>query len=164
MLGLCLTLALPIQAQAATTNDMTQPMTETVTTEFSDTIGDCIEAMPSLGEVAMTYASQYEGNKYVYGGTDLENGIDCSGFVMKIYEEFGYSLPHSSSALRSVGEEVDVDDMQPGDIICFSGHVALYAGDGQMLHASNSKPYPAGGIKYSEVWYDKIITVRRLTA
>ena len=102
MLGLCLTLALPIQAQAATTNDMTQPMTETVTTEFSDTIGDCIEAMPSLGEVVMEYASQFEGNRYVYGGTDLENGIDCSGFVMKIYEDFGYSLPHSSSALRSV--------------------------------------------------------------
>lgn len=141
---------------------MTQPLTETVNTEISDAIEDCIDTMPTSGDIVMEYASQYEGNRYVYGGTDLENGIDCSGFVMRIYEQFGYDLPHSSSALRSVGEEVDADDMQPGDIICYAGHVALYAGDGEMLHASNSKPYPKGGIKYSDVEYGKIITVRRI--
>ena len=68
---------MPVHAQAATTNDMTQPLTETVTTDISDTIEDCIETMPALGDVVMEYASQYEGNKYVYGVTDLDNGIDC---------------------------------------------------------------------------------------
>lgn len=155
---------MPVQAQAFTNDDITQPLTETVTMEVSDTLEECIETRMTSGELVVNYASQYEGNKYVYGGTDLENGIDCSGFVMEIYEQFGYDLPHSSSALRSVGESVEVEDMQPGDIICYSGHVGLYAGDGEMIHASNSKPYPEGGIKYSDVDYGKILTVRRIDA
>lgn len=155
---------MPVQAQAATNDDITQNPEEIVGTEIACTTDLFAEELPSLGDLMMEYASQFEGNRYVYGGTDLENGIDCSGFVMKIYEQFGYDLPHSSSALRSVGESVDADEMQPGDIICYSGHVGLYVGDGEMLHASNSKPYPKGGIKYSEVEYDKIITVRRIAA
>lgn len=116
----------------------------------------------NFGACVIEYAAQFEGNRYVWGGTDLENGIDCSGFVMRVYEEFGYDLPHSSAAQRSVGYEVGVDDMQLGDIVCYSGHVGLYAGDGQIINASNSAPYPRGGIKYSDVNYSKILTVRRL--
>lgn len=115
-----------------------------------------------FGACVIEYAAQFEGNCYVWGGTDIENGIDCSGFVMRVYEEFGYDLPHSSAAQRSVGYEVGVDEMQLGDIVCYDGHVGLYAGDGQIINASNSAPYPRGGIKYSDVNYSKILTVRRL--
>lgn len=115
-----------------------------------------------FGACVIAYAAQFEGNKYVWGGTDLENGIDCSGFVMRVYEEFGYELPHSSAAQQSVGYAVSVDEMELGDIVCYPGHVGLYAGDGQIINASNSAPYPRGGIKYSDVNYSKIVAVRRL--
>ena len=68
---------------------------------------------------------KFVGNPYVYGGTSLTNGTDCSGFVMSVYAHFGVSLPHSSSALRSVGYGVSTSNMQPGDIVCYSGHVAI---------------------------------------
>lgn len=76
----------------------------------------------SNGQAVVNYASQFVGNPYVYGGSSLTNGTDCSGFVMSVYAQFGISLPHSSSAMRSVGYGVSTSDMQPGDIICYSGH------------------------------------------
>lgn len=82
----------------------------------------------SNGQAVVNYASQFVGNPYVYGGSSLTNGTDCSGFVMSVYAQFGISLPHSSSAMRSVGYGVSTSDMQPGDIICYSGHVAIYCG------------------------------------
>ncbi len=105
---------------------------------------------------------QYIGNPYVYGGTSLTKGIDCSGFTMRIYEAFGYSLPRTSYAQRSVGREVKYADAQPGDIVCYSGHVGIYIGGGYIVHASNSKPYPRGGIKVNKATYRSILTVRRI--
>ena len=113
----------------------------------------------SNGQAVVDYACQFVGNPYVYGGSSLTNGTDCSGFVMSVYAQFGISLPHSSSALRSVGYGVSVDDMQPGDIICYSGHVAIYSGGNTIVHASN----PSTGIKYtSPANYKTILAVRRI--
>ena len=113
----------------------------------------------SNGQAVVDYACQFVGNPYVYGGSSLTNGADCSGFVMSVYAQFGISLPHSSSALRSVGYGVSVDDMQPGDIICYSGHVAIYCGGNTIVHASN----PSTGIKYtSPANYKTILAVRRI--
>lgn len=113
----------------------------------------------SNGQAVVNYACQFVGNPYVYGGTSLTNGADCSGFVMSVYAAFGIGLPHSSSGMRSVGYEVSTSEMQPGDIICYSGHVAIYVGNDTIVHAST----PATGIKYtSPAAYKSIICVRRI--
>ena len=113
----------------------------------------------SNGQAVVNYAAQFVGNPYVYGGSSLTNGADCSGFIMSVYAAFGISLPHSSSALRSVGYGVSVDQIQPGDIVCYSGHVGIYAGNNTLLHASS----PSSGIKYtSPITYREILAVRRI--
>ena len=113
----------------------------------------------SNGQAVVNYAAQFAGNPYVYGGSSLTNGADCSGFVMSVYQAFGISLPHSSSALRSVGYGVSLDAIQPGDIVCYSGHVGIYAGNNTLLHASS----PSTGIKYtSPVTYREILAIRRI--
>ena len=110
------------------------------------------------GQAVADYACQFIGNPYVYGGTSLTNGADCSGFVMSVYAAFGIGLPHSSSGMRSVGYEVSQDAMQPGDIVCYSGHVGIYVGNGTIVNASTE----ATGIKYTNAYYRSIITVRRI--
>ena len=111
------------------------------------------------GQDVVNYAKQFVGNPYVYGGTSLTNGADCSGFIMSVYAAFGQNLPHSSSALRGVGYEVSTSDMQPGDIICYDGHAAIYVGGDTVVHASNQET----GIKYtSPANYRSIVTVRRI--
>ena len=112
-----------------------------------------------MGKAVVEYALQFVGNPYVFGGTSLTDGIDCSGFVMKVYENFGVTLPHSSKADRTEGYAVEsLEDALPGDLICYSGHVALYMGNDQIVHASNSKT----GIIVSKVNYRTILAIRRI--
>ncbi|MBR2530530.1 MAG: C40 family peptidase [Lachnospiraceae bacterium] len=112
-----------------------------------------------LGSSVANYALQFVGNPYVYGGTSLTNGTDCSGFTMGVYRNFGVSLPHSSGAQRAVGYGVgSLAEAQPGDLICYSGHVGLYIGGGQIVHASTAKT----GIKVSNAGYRNILAIRRI--
>lgn len=112
-----------------------------------------------MGVAVAEYAVQFVGNPYKWGGTSLTDGADCSGFVMSVYANFGVSLPHSSSADRKQGYAVDsLENAQPGDLICYSGHVALYIGDGNIVHASTSKT----GIIISKADYKKILAIRRI--
>lgn len=112
-----------------------------------------------MGAEVAEYALQFVGNPYVYGGTSLTEGADCSGFVMSVYANFGVKLPHSSSADRKQGYAVDgLENARPGDLICYSGHVGIYIGDSQIVHASNKKT----GIKVSNADYRKILAIRRI--
>ena len=116
----------------------------------------------SLGQQIADMGCNYIGNKYVYGGNSLTNGIDCSGFVQQIHRKFGISTPRTSGALRSGGKSVSYADRMPGDVICYSGHVAIYIGNNKIVHASNSAPYPKGGIKItSPANYRTVLAVRR---
>ncbi|MCD7726622.1 MAG: SH3 domain-containing protein [Clostridiales bacterium] len=113
----------------------------------------------STGADVAKFALQFVGNPYVYGGSSLTNGTDCSGFVMSVYSNFGVSLPHSSSADRSVGATVNgLENAQAGDIICYSGHVGIYIGNGQIVHASTERT----GIIVSNANYRSILSIRRI--
>lgn len=114
----------------------------------------------SSGSSVVDYATQFVGNPYVWGGTSLTSGADCSGFVQSVYSNFGISLPRTSYEQQNAGTEVSYSDAQPGDLICYGGHVAIYMGNGQIVHASNAKD----GIKISDnAAYRTILSVRRLT-
>ncbi len=111
-----------------------------------------------LGKKIAKYACQYIGNPYVYGGTSLTNGADCSGFTYRVYKDFGYTLSRTSAAQQNNGKAVQYKDAQPGDLICYDGHVGLYIGGGYIVHASN----PSSGIKVSKATYRTIVAVRRI--
>ena len=106
----------------------------------------------------VAYAKRFIGNPYVYGGTSLTRGTDCSGFVMGVYKHFGVSLPRTSYSMRRVGKAVSYRDIQPGDIVCYSGHVGIYAGNGKIVNAIDEQR----GINLSNATYKKIITIRRI--
>ncbi len=112
----------------------------------------------SKGQQIANYACQFIGNPYVPGGTSLTEGADCSGFVWRVYKDFGYSVPRTSYSLRSYGTEVSYSDAQPGDVVCYAGHVGLYIGNGQIVHASTQKT----GIKITNATYKEILSVRRI--
>ena len=110
------------------------------------------------GQAVVDYACQFIGNPYVWGGTSLTNGADCSGFVQSVYAHFGVNLPRTSSEMRSAGRGVSYSEALPGDIICYDGHVGIYMGDGQIVNAINSRK----GIGILPATYKGILTVRRL--
>lgn len=113
----------------------------------------------SSSSSVVDYATQFVGNPYVWGGTSLTNGADCSGFVQSVYNNFGVSLPRTSYEQQNAGREVSYSEAQPGDLICYGGHVAIYMGNGKIVHASNSRD----GIKISDnAAYRTILSVRRL--
>ncbi len=141
--------------EAARASQSTQQAATTQTTVTDYAVGEGSE----LGVAVAEYALQFVGNPYKWGGTSLTDGADCSGFVLSVYANFGVSLPHSSKADRSQGSAVDgLENAQPGDLICYSGHVALYIGNGQIVHAANSKK----GIIVSNADYKKILAIRRI--
>lgn len=129
-------------------------------TSYTSTINNAPGS--DLGKKIANFACQYIGNPYVMGGTSLTGGADCSGFTYRVYSEFGYSLPRTSYQQRNAGTGVGYENAQPGDLICYDGHVAIYIGGGLIVHASNSSPYPAGGIKISQAGYRTILSVRRI--
>ncbi len=126
-------------------------------TQFNTSIIDNASGSEN-GKKLAKYACQFIGNPYVSGGTSLTNGADCSGFVYRLYSDFNYSVARTSYQLRSEGKEVAYADAQPGDIICYDGHVGIYVGGGYIVHASTAKT----GIKVSNANYRTILSVRRV--
>ena len=112
----------------------------------------------AIGKEVAIYACGFVGNPYVLGGTSLTNGADCSGFVQSVYKAFGYNIPRTSYQQRSAGKAVSYAEAQPGDLICYAGHVAMYIGNGRIVHASSAKT----GIKYGYATYRQILAVRRI--
>lgn len=149
-------------AQEAAAKAAAQKAASSKSNTGSDSASETVYATGSgseLGKSVANFACQFVGNPYVWGGTSLTEGADCSGFVMSVYNNFGVSLPHSSSADRNVGSAVNgLENAQPGDIICYSGHVAIYIGNGQIVHASTAKT----GIIISNASYRSILSIRRI--
>lgn len=132
---------------------------------FSSSSGSSSDSSVSIpssgsasGQAIANYACQFIGNPYVAGGTSLTDGADCSGFVWRVFKDKGYSVPRTSWELRSVGREVSYSDAQPGDIVCYAGHVGIYIGNGNIVHAST----PKSGIKITTATYKTILSVRRV--
>ena len=115
-------------------------------------------AKSGMGQAIVDYACQFIGNPYVWGGTSLTNGADCSGFVQSVFAHFGISLPRTTWDMEHVGTAVSYDQAIPGDIILYDGHVGIYMGNGQIVNAINS----AKGIGILPATYTNIVTIRRL--
>lgn len=109
-------------------------------------------------EEVVNFATQFVGNPYVYGGTSLTNGADCSGFVMSVYKNFGYSLPRTTWGMETSGVAVSADEILPGDLVLYEGHVGIYMGDGNIVHARNSRC----GITTNNMDYQTVKTIRRI--
>ena len=129
-----------------------------LTTALGGTASD--EGGCGKGQQVANFALQFVGNPYVWGGTSLTHGADCSGFVMSVYKHFGKKLPHSSAAQRRYGKKVrSLKEARAGDVICYSGHVAIYLGNRRIVHASSRKT----GIKVSpDAAYRRIVSIRRM--
>ena len=117
-----------------------------------------VQGQAATGQAVIDYACQFIGNPYVWGGTSLTEGADCSGFVQSVYAHFGISLPRTTWDMESVGYAVSYEEALPGDLILYDGHVGLYMGDGNIVNAMNE----ADGIGICSATYTNIITVRRV--
>lgn len=136
---------------------VTPEVTETPALAEAETVPEV--TAPDLGQQVADFALQFVGNPYVYGGSSLTNGADCSGFVLAVYKNFGVKLPHSATADQKMGTAVpSLDEAKPGDLMCYSGHVGIYIGNGKFVHAST----PKTGIKIGDVNYKKILAIRRI--
>ncbi len=145
-------------AAAAEGGDTSQ--TTTTSNQSSSSSGGSSVSVPGSGTGSQiaNYALQFVGNPYVPGGTSLTNGADCSGFTQAVYKAFGYSIPRTSYGQSTYGRAVSYSEAQPGDIIYYGGHVGIYIGGGQIVHASTQRT----GIKISPATYRSIVTVRRI--
>ena len=150
-----------LQAALAAQNKKPGSTTPNITTTDYTSIINAASGSDQGKKIA-NYACQFIGNPYVAGGTSLTSGADCSGFTYRVYADFSYSLPRTSSQQRGAGTGVSYDEAQPGDLICYDGHVAIYIGGGLIVHASSSSPYPKGGIKIGNAQYKTILAVRRI--
>lgn len=148
------------EASAEQDSSEDEEQEEETAKETSTTTASSSSSGSSKGQQIADYACKFIGNPYVAGGTSLTDGADCSGFVMAVYQAFGYSLPRSSYAQSSVGKGVSYSEAQPGDIIYYGGHVGIYIGNGQIVHASTERT----GIKITSATYRSIITVRRVVS
>ncbi len=137
--------------EAQMTQEVQENVQQTETTEVS--------AQPaSNGQAIVDYACQFIGNLYVWGGTSLTDGADCSGFVQSVFAHFGISLPRTTYDQIYAGVEVSYDQAMPGDLICYDGHIGIYIGNGQIVNAQN----PEQGIGISPATYTTILSVRRI--
>ena len=137
--------------EAQMTQEVQENVQQTETTEVS--------AQPaSNGQAIVDYACQFIGNPYVWGGTSLTDGADCSGFVQSVFAHFGISLPRTTYDQVNAGVEVSYDQAMPGDLICYDGHIGIYIGNGQIVNAQN----PEQGIGISPATYTTILSVRRI--
>ena len=137
--------------EAQMTQEVQGNVQQTETTEVS--------AQPaSNGQAIVDYACQFIGNPYVWGGTSLTDGADCSGFVQSVFAHFGISRPRTTYDQINAGVEVSYDQAMPGDLICYDGHIGIYIGNGQIVNAQN----PEQGIGISPATYTTILSVRRI--
>ena len=137
--------------EAQMTQEVQENVQQTETTEVS-------EQPASNGQAIVDYACQFIGNPYVWGGTSLTDGADCSGFVQSVFAHFGISLPRTTYDQINAGVEVSYDQAMPGDLICYDGHIGIYIGNGQIVNAQN----PEQGIGISPATYTTILSVRRI--
>lgn len=114
--------------------------------------------MENMGQEVVDYACQFIGNPYVWGGTSLTNGADCSGFVQSVFAYFGIALPRTSYEQRSAGVGISYAEAMPGDLICYDGHIGIYIGNNQIVNAMS----PSQGIGISSATYMNILAVRRV--
>lgn len=133
-----------VQAARRQLGGSSTPIKSTGGTEFGRNVAD--------------YALQFVGNPYVWGGTNLVTGADCSGFTQSVYGHFGISIPRTSGEQAHFGKEIAYEDMEPGDLICYSGHVSMYIGDGRIVHAASAK---AGICVTDDPAYRTIVSIRR---
>lgn len=141
------------------------------TTERSSAVSGSASASSisgaTIGQKVANYAQQFVGNPYRYGGNSLTGGIDCSGFTQQVLAKFGYSISRTSSSQATEGIRVSTSNLRAGDLLFYGdgggiNHVAIYIGGGQVVHASNSAPYPKGGIKISSAFYRTPVCARRI--